>query len=172
MNNYGELINPTTLKFVRLLPGPIERVWEYLTDDHKRALWFAGGSTDLTPGGDMKLVFSNSQLSSPPDPTPEKYKDYGDGYVSQAKILRCEAPRLLKISWEGVVTFELEEIENKVKLTLIHEKLQDDNETRVGTLAGWHTHLDILFDKLNDKAPEGFWSVHMPLEDEYRLRIT
>jgi len=25
------------------LPGPIERVWEYLTDPDKRARWFAGG---------------------------------------------------------------------------------------------------------------------------------
>jgi uncharacterized protein YndB with AHSA1/START domain len=29
---YGEMIEPTTLKIQRLLPGPIERIWAYLTD--------------------------------------------------------------------------------------------------------------------------------------------
>jgi len=30
MNNYGKLINPHTVVFERLLPGPVERVFDYL----------------------------------------------------------------------------------------------------------------------------------------------
>ena len=33
---YGTLIEPATLKIERLLPGPIERVWAYLTDSELR----------------------------------------------------------------------------------------------------------------------------------------
>jgi len=33
---YGELIEPATLKIERLLPGTIERVWEYLTQYDRR----------------------------------------------------------------------------------------------------------------------------------------
>ena len=33
---YGELIEPATLKIERLLPGPIERIWSYLTDSELR----------------------------------------------------------------------------------------------------------------------------------------
>ena len=33
---YGTLIEPTTLKIQRLLPGPIERIWAYLTDSELR----------------------------------------------------------------------------------------------------------------------------------------
>ena len=35
-DDYGELIEPTTLRIQRLLPGPIERIWAYLTDSELR----------------------------------------------------------------------------------------------------------------------------------------
>ena len=41
MNDYGMIIEPGTLRIQRLLPGPIERVWAYLTESDKRAT--AGG---------------------------------------------------------------------------------------------------------------------------------
>lgn len=170
MNKYGKLIKSNTLQFERLLPGTIDQVWELITDAEKRALWFAGGPTDLQPGGKMQLVFKNSQFS-PPDPVPEKYKDYGDGFVSEATVLKCKAPHLFEIEWEGVVRFELENAGDQVKLTLTHEKLQDSKEVRVGTLSGWHTHLDILNDRLQGKDPKKFWPVHMQLEEDYGQRI-
>ena len=43
MNDYGVLTAPDTLRIERLLPGPIERVWQYLTDSDKRATWLAVG---------------------------------------------------------------------------------------------------------------------------------
>lgn len=33
---YGRLVESTTLKIERLLPGPIERVWAYLTQSELR----------------------------------------------------------------------------------------------------------------------------------------
>ncbi|HPF91720.1 MAG TPA: hypothetical protein PLL57_13755 [Flavobacteriales bacterium] len=33
----GELIAPNTIRFTRVLPGPIERVWSYLVDPEKRS---------------------------------------------------------------------------------------------------------------------------------------
>lgn len=172
MSKYGELTTPTTLEFERIMPGPIERVWEYLTDEKKRGLWFAGGPTNLSPKGEMKLVFHNSTLSSTPDPTPEKYKDFGDGFESIAIVRKAERPHLLVLEWEGIVTFKLEKLNDKVKLTLTHENLQQTKEAKVGTLAGWHTHLDILVDLMNERAPKGFWSIHMVLEQEYEGRIS
>ena len=38
---YGALIDPATLKIQRLLPGPIERVWAYLTQSELRGQWLA-----------------------------------------------------------------------------------------------------------------------------------
>ena len=169
MNEYGKLIAPTTLLFERIVPGTLEHVWEYLVDDEKRGKWFAGGPTHLVPGGKMELHFFNSKLSSTPDPTPEKYIEYGDGHKSEAEVVEFEKPKLLLIKWEdGLVKFELEKYEeNKVKLSLTHEKLQNTKEYRVGVLAGWHTHLNILSDILNNLEIKGFWTVHMRLEGEY-----
>lgn len=173
MNKYGELITPTTLQFVRTLPGSIERVWELITDGEQRKLWFAGGPTELAPGGKLKLVFENGQLSSPVEQVPDKYKEYGDGFISHAKVITCEEPNLFVIEWEGLVTFQLESLsETSTKLTLTHEKLPQDNEVRIGTLAGWHSHLDILEIAVQDqKHTGGFWTTHMALEDEYTKRL-
>ena len=38
---YGVLTEPATLKIQRLLPGPIERVWAYLTESELRRQWLA-----------------------------------------------------------------------------------------------------------------------------------
>ena len=40
--NAATLIEPGTVKMERLLPGPVERVWAYLTESDKRARWLAG----------------------------------------------------------------------------------------------------------------------------------
>ena len=38
MNDHGTLTSPDTIRFARLLPGPIERIWAHLVDPRKRAL--------------------------------------------------------------------------------------------------------------------------------------
>ena len=38
---YGVLTEPTTLTIQRLLPGPVERIWSYLTDSELRRKWLA-----------------------------------------------------------------------------------------------------------------------------------
>ena len=55
MSHYGERIDETTVRFERLLPGPIDRVWAARTDGDPRATWLAGGSTDLRVGGKVEL---------------------------------------------------------------------------------------------------------------------
>ena len=47
MNEYGVVTDARTIWMKRLLPGPIERVWDYLTDSTKRGKWFASGKMDL-----------------------------------------------------------------------------------------------------------------------------
>ena len=169
MNEFGILINANTLQFERILSGTKEEVWEYLVDDHKRSLWFAGGPADLVPDGKMELIFNNSRLSGISEPVPDKYKEYADGFKSFAIILKVKKPDLLEIKWEeGIVRFELEQLsEGNTKLTLAHEKLKEGKEYKIGTLAGWHTHLNILVDRIAGNEVKGFWAVHMGLEKEY-----
>lgn len=36
MSEYGVVTEPGTVRIQRVLPGPIERVWAYLTESEKR----------------------------------------------------------------------------------------------------------------------------------------
>lgn len=68
MNDYGMIIEPGTLRIQRLLPGPIERVWAYLTESDKRATWLAAGAMTLENGAPLELEFRNSDLSGEHEP--------------------------------------------------------------------------------------------------------
>ncbi len=39
MSEYGELLDECTVRFERMLPGPIDRVWSYIVDSDKRKKW-------------------------------------------------------------------------------------------------------------------------------------
>ena len=43
---YGVLTEPATLTIQRMLPGPIERVWAYLTESDLRRKWLAAGEME------------------------------------------------------------------------------------------------------------------------------
>ena len=61
MNARVTLVEPGTVRLERLLPGPLERVWAYITESDKRAKWLAAGEFDLRVGGKVRLEFDNSQ---------------------------------------------------------------------------------------------------------------
>ena len=172
MDKYGKLINPNTLRFERLLPGPIELVWKYLTDSELRGKWLASGEMELKEGGDITFFFFHDNLSNQPDPVPEKYKEMEKGHHSKGVVLKVDAPNILKFTWdnEGEVTINLIPEGEKVRLVLVHEKLVG-KDTIIGGSAGWHTHLDILADNLEGKEPKPFWKIHMEFEKEYELRL-
>lgn len=173
MSDYGIVTEPNTVRLERLLPGPVERVWAYLTDSEKRAKWLAGGPMDLKVGGHVELQFRHSELSG--EPTPERYKTH-DGHCMTGRIARCDPPRLLSYSWgEGEgrnseVTFELSPESERVRLVVTHRRLPNRKEM-VSVAGGWHAHLAILEDRLTGAEPRGFWSTHAGLEAEYEKRI-
>lgn len=47
LDSYGTLIEPATLKIQRVLPGPIERIWAYLTENDLRRQWLAAGEMEM-----------------------------------------------------------------------------------------------------------------------------
>ena len=94
----GTSTEPGTVRLERLLPGPIERVWAYLTESDKRATWFAAGTFDLRVGGKADLHFNHANLSSEKRP-PDEYKDMKTDYPG--KITRLEPPRLLSYTERG-----------------------------------------------------------------------
>jgi uncharacterized protein YndB with AHSA1/START domain len=173
----GEFTAPGEIRFVRLLPGPIERVWEHLTDSEKRSKWFAGGPMELKRGGKMELHFRHIEIA-PHETPPEEHKAHHDpGIKSTGTVTQCEPPRLLAFTWFGEsddsseVTFELTPHGDKVKLVLTHRRLGTDRQELIGTAAGWHTHLRMLVARLSGTKPPPFWSPLSRLEGEYGKRL-
>jgi uncharacterized protein YndB with AHSA1/START domain len=172
MDDYATRIAPDAIRLERLLPGPIERVWAFLTESDKRARWLAAGEMELKPGGKVELNFDHTRIS--PEPTPAKYRDMPMGFTG--KVMRCDPPRLLMFSWmeshgsHSEVTFELAERADKVLLTITHRKLEDRNAL-LSVSGGWDVHVGILEDVLTNRSPRGFWSSHAKREQEYAVRF-
>jgi uncharacterized protein YndB with AHSA1/START domain len=172
MNEYGVVTEAGAVRFERLLPGPIERVWAYLTDPEKRGTWLAAGPMELSVGGRVELNFRHADLSAEKTP-PERYKKLEAGHTMQGQITRCEPPRLLSYTWAewGEVTFELTPRGDDVLLVLTHRRLPDRGGM-VSVAGGWHAHLGILADNLEGRQPRPFWSTHTEVAAEYEKRIT
>src|SRR5436190_19575942 len=148
---YGTLIEPTTLKIQRLLPGPVERIWAYLTDSELRRKWLAAGAMDMKVGAPFELTWRNAELSDTPGARPDGFPEQ---HSMQSRITELEPMRKLSIAWNnsGDVTFELEPKGSGVLLTVIHRRLPD-RSTMLKVSAGWHMHLDVLVARASDKDP-------------------
>jgi uncharacterized protein YndB with AHSA1/START domain len=172
MNEYGVVTHPDTVRLERLLPGPIERVWDYLTDSKKRGTWLATGKMDLRVGGKVELKFHHADLSAEKE-IPERFKQKCAGDVRMnGTVTACEPPRLLSYTFgdSGEVTFELTPKGKDILLVLTHRRLAD-RKTMVGVSTGWHSHLAILTDVLNGGEPRPFWTTVNKMEAEYEKRI-
>ena len=170
--DYGVVSEPGAIRFERLLPGPIERVWEYLTVPGRRRLWLADGPMDLVPGGEMELVWNNSELAGPDETVPERYAPYAGEHRMKGRIIRVEPPHLLIHSWdEGAeVVYELAERGDEVLLTLTNRKLPN-RAALVDVAGGWHTHLEVLRAKLEGRDPPRFWDMVDKVERDYAERL-
>lgn len=169
---YGVITEAGAIRFERLLPGPIERVWDYVVDPEKRRLWLADGPMDLRPGGDMELIWRNSELAGPDETVPEKFAGFDQEHRMKGKVLRVEPPRLLVHSWDkdAEVIYELEERGDKVLLTLTNRKLPNRG-AMVDVAGGWHTHLEVLRAHLEGGEPPRFWETVARVGEEYEARV-
>ncbi|MDT0647605.1 SRPBCC family protein [Zunongwangia sp. F260] len=173
MQKYGRITSPGTVHFERIFQNEILEVWDYLTDSDKRGLWFASGNMQMEVGGEVNLVFQHRNLSMQEDTVPEKFRDKVDGNILKEKVTQLNAPELLSFTWSGdsVVTFQLNEREEQTHLTLIHHNLGKNKGTLIGVCSGWHTHLNILSDRLEGLEPKGFWTAYNEVEAKYVQRI-
>ncbi len=167
---YGALTDSETFRIERLLPGPIERVWSYLTDPAKRRKWFGGGPMEIRPAGGVELQFRFSELSSEPTPAGQQ-----DSCSVVGRVTRCDPPRRLSYTWgiepdASEVTFELEARGEQVLLVITHRRLKN-REMAVKVASGWHTHLDLLSDYFNKRESRPFWTTKARLEGEYGKRM-
>lgn len=165
----GQFTGPAEVRLVRLLPGPIERVWEFLTDPEKRARWFAGGPMEPRQGGKAELFFHHKNIAPDETPPEDHKKMHESGFKMPVTVLRWEPPRVLSYTFddESDVTFELTPQDDRVLLVLTHRSRGTDVPFLTGYARGWHTHLAQLLALLEGTARPPFWPMHARLKPEY-----
>lgn len=127
-----------TLVLVRELRHSPDKVWQALIDPAQLREWapFEADTSLGTAGATVK--FSTVGAPQP--------------YVSESKIKRADAPKLLEYNWGGGdVRWELEDLQGGTRLTL----WANINRRYISMgAAGWHVCLDVL-DRLLAGDPMG-----------------
>ncbi|SJZ90165.1 Uncharacterized conserved protein YndB, AHSA1/START domain [Enhydrobacter aerosaccus] len=137
MSEKGEASTVPCLTFRRALPGPVEKVWAYLTDTRLLPAWF-GEDSSIEPrqGGKVRLM---------------------GGHI-RGVVTQWQPPKKLVYTWnvfdagdgadavsaypESYPTFELEPRASDVLLTFRHFPILDRFVPQ--SAMGWHTMLDML----------------------------
>ncbi len=157
MNDYGTVRDRSAVHFERYLPGPIDRVWSYLTDSNRLAEWFSAGVVDAHVGGNVRF-------------------DMG----TVGKVTAYDPPHLLEYTWteeetphgpipNALVRWELAESGHQVRLTLTHSRMPEPALASLG--AGWHMHLDGLAAILSGRTPAERRPAFESLRPQYAQRF-
>ena len=133
MNEKGERVQLAGVRFERLLPGPIDRVWEYLTTAALLPGWFGDGVIEPRIGGAVTLM----------------------GGQIRGTVTRWRPNKQLAYSWnvfspgeaesaypESYLTLDLEARGDRVLLRLTHFPVLERFEMQ--NAMGWHTYLDMV----------------------------
>jgi uncharacterized protein YndB with AHSA1/START domain len=130
----GELIRVPAVRFVRRLPGPIERVWAHLTEPGATPGWYDAGSLiEPREGGRVEL---------------------NGGHI-KGVVTQWRPPRMFAHTWnvfgpgesispypESYLSLELTPEKDEVVLTLTHLPVLERFEAQ--NAMGWATFLDIV----------------------------
>lgn len=144
--DFATTVGGDTLKLERRLPGPIDRVWAYLTDPKLFSTWFCDGHLSNAVGGDVNFEIG-----------------------AHGKITIFDPPHVLEYTWnepelsrgpllDSIVRWELAEDGDMVRLTLTHSRLSEAEI--LPHSAGWHTFVERLGACLDGREPE-------PLEEAF-----
>jgi len=176
MSDFGTRLDDQTVQFSRLVHGPIERVWSYLTDAELRGKWFAGGPMEPRVGGKADWVFANAAIGPEPRTVPERFQKYVGPFDSKHVVTIWEPPHRLGFTWDSnldpkgsEVVVELSKEGDKIRLVLTHKRLADVAAV-TDVSGGWHTHLLMLAEILEGHPTTPFWSALDVANKEYQKR--
>jgi uncharacterized protein YndB with AHSA1/START domain len=171
----GQFNGPAEVSLVRLLPGPIERVWDYLTNSDKRARWLAAGPMEPRKGGKVTLRFRHKDIAPEETPPEEHREKHEKGHEMNGVVTRWEPPHVLAHTFgsdgESEVIFELSAQGSQVRLLLTHRATAGDLPYLCDFAAGWHTHLAHLIAQLEGGARPPLWPMMTRLKGEYAAQL-
>jgi uncharacterized protein (TIGR02246 family) len=158
-----------TVQIERVLPGPLERLWDYLTRAEHLRTWLADGDVPQQVGGRVAL---GQQHDGVPIRT---------GGIICGTITRVEAPTMIEYTWShqtdqtvpaqhpSLVRFELEARGDEVLLRITHRQLRFEDQALIVT--GWHTHTGILEDLLRGRTPTPFLETFSPALAAFTVQL-
>ena len=171
----AEFIDRRTIKYVRIYPHPIERVWRAITDKNEVAQWFIGfAEFDVRLGGSVR---------------------WEDPHTVEGVVRQLEPPFLFEYGplppLDGYLRWELEATDGGTRMTftqrfpvgfrqgpVVGDPGGDlpggpDTPWRIGFVSGWHGFWDLLGDYLDtgNKVWPPDEEEHDPHIDEYRAHV-
>ena len=170
MSYDGTLCDLHTVEFKRLIPGPIELAWDYLTKPELLRTWFADVTLEPRAGGKIEVRFGAEEAC--------------DTGGVRGLVREFRRPHVIAFSWnqlrpqpdgsrslmdEGEVRFELAERGDKVLLTLLHSGLPTRELASHG--AGWHAYLDSLESRISGGAAIDVMEVYGHLHPRYDDKV-
>jgi uncharacterized protein YndB with AHSA1/START domain len=145
-----------TMRFERLIPQPIERVWAALTEPEELSAWLYPFEGTLAVGQTVLIPWEE------------------DGGLTST-IMEYAPPHLLAWTWqkpgdpESIVRWELVSESGGTRFVLTHSlPILAANEPS-DTLAGWHEHLDTLVDYLAGRRRTWSSERWRQLKDQYAV---
>lgn len=153
MNDFATVDEHNTVKLVRDLPGPVERVWAFLTDPKLFSQWFSDGVVPNYVGGAVHFAMgADGQITSYDPPHILEYT-WNERDHSRGPIL------------DTIVRWELASVDNRVRLTLTHKRLSKPEAIQHG--AGWHTFVDRLSECVGGGEPPEIMEHFARLQKQY-----
>jgi uncharacterized protein YndB with AHSA1/START domain len=164
------------LRFERRLDHPVEKVWAALTEPEQLAGWLAAAEElDVAVGGRVRLRWLNT-VENKRDwerygvILPDDFDPEADEIVT-GTFTAVDPPRVLEMDTDsfGVLRWELQATESGCALVFTNALPEGfADEMAPQTLAGWHSHLDMLADALEGR-PMADWS-KVSLDEWAQLR--
>ena len=133
MSEDAQFTHAHMVRFERLLPGPVERAWQVLTETNRLPGWYGEGHIEAGTGGAVTLM---------------------GGHI-RGTVTQCLPPQRLAYSWnvfnpgdevspypESYLTLELTPAGDDTALTLTHLPVLE-RFVKLNAM-GWHTYLDMV----------------------------
>jgi uncharacterized protein YndB with AHSA1/START domain len=171
MSHDGSILDLHTVEFKRLLPGPIELAWDYLTKPELLKTWFADVSLEPRAGGAVTVRFGGSTCGGGTAGVHGTVREFRKPHVLAFSWIqgRAQPDGSGNDSFESEVRFELAERGEKVLLTLLHSRLPTDELS--GHSAGWHAYMDNFESVVSRRGAIDFMAVFHQLHPGYEQRV-
>ena len=139
----GEIITESAVRFVRTLPAPVPRVWQFLTDPALLPQWYGAGAIEPREGGAVTLMAGHIR-GVVTGWRPEKFLGYTWNVYQPGETVSAWPVSYIEIA--------LRPFDAGTTLTLIHRPIPEAMQKQ--TAMGWHTMLDLIEAGLRDEFPQ------------------